>query len=319
MVNVAVDGSWPRRAIESGLAVLIDRAVGEPPVRPHPVAALGTLLRRLEDRWWADSRPRGVLHATAGVGIGVAVGAVVPTTVVPTYVAVAGRALDEAAAQVESALLADDLDRARAHLPALVGRDPSDLSADEIARAVIESLAENTVDAVTSPALWGAMAGGAGALGYRAVNTLDAMVGHRTPRHESFGWASARTDDVANWVPARLTAAVVALVRPTHATTIAAVVRRDAAGHPSPNGGVVESAFAAALGLRLGGPSRYGDRDEVRPFLGDGRVPSPGDIAAARRLARDVDLATASLLIAAGAAAGLRRIGRATPDPTGRR
>lgn len=298
--------TFARRAVEAGLAVAIDRVVGEPPVRPHPVAALGSLLRGIEDRWWADSRSRGTAHAAAGIGIGAAVGAIVPTTVIPTYVAVAGRALDDAAAEVEAALSAGDLDRARDHLPALVGRDPSDLDAEEIARAVIESLAENTVDAVTSPALWGAVAGGPGALGYRATNTLDAMVGHRTPRHERFGWASARADDLANWVPARLTAAVVALVRPRRARDIATTVRRDAAGHPSPNGGVVEAAFAAALGLRLGGPSRYGEREELRPHLGDGRPPTPDDIAAARRLARDVDLATAGLLIVVGLALSTR-------------
>jgi adenosylcobinamide-phosphate synthase len=286
-----------RRAAAAGLAIVVDRLVGEPPVRPHPVAAFGTTMRRLEDGWWADRRSRGLAHAAVGVGLGALVGAATRSTLLPTYVAVAGRALDDAAAEVEAALVDGDLDRARDRLPALVGRDPSGLDVDEIARAVVESLAENTVDAVVAPALWGTVLGGPGALGYRAVNTLDAMVGHRSARYERFGWASARLDDAANWVPARVAALLVALARPRAAPVVFRVVRRDAAGHPSPNGGVVESAFAAALGLRLGGPSRYGDRDEVRPFLGDGPAPTVADIARARRLARDVDLLLAALLV----------------------
>lgn len=282
-----------------GLAIVVDRVVGEPPVRPHPVAAFGTAMRRLEDRTWADSRFRGIAHTAAGVGLGAAVGGLAHSTLVPTYVAVAGRALDDAAAEVEAALVEGDLARARDRLPALVGRDPSGLDADEIARAVVESLAENTVDAVIAPALWGVALGGPGAIGYRAVNTLDAMVGHRSARYERFGWASARLDDAANWVPARAAALLVALVRPRSARRVIEVVRRDATGHPSPNGGVVESAFAAALGLRLGGPSRYGDRAEVRPFLGDGPTPTAADIPRARRLARDVDLALAAVLLTA--------------------
>ncbi len=297
-----VVGRWPRPASPTGragaaaLGIVADRLLGEPPVRPHPVSLFGRLMRASEARLWADRRAPGALHAAFGIGVGAAAGRLSRSTVASTYLAVAGRALDEAASEVEAALLADDLDRARELLPALVGRDPSALGADEIARAVIESLAENTIDAVVAPALWAVAAGGAGALGYRAVNTLDAMVGHRTARHERFGWASARLDDAANWVPARVGAALVVLVRPSAAGDVARAVRRDAPGHPSPNGGVIEAAFAAALGLRLGGPSRYGDRLEERPTLGDGKPASPTDIAAARRLARHVDLALAALL-----------------------
>lgn len=312
MVNLVVPVSPARRAVAAGAAIVIDRIVGEPPIRPHPVAAFGTAMRRLEDRHWADDRASGVRHAAAGLGLGVAAGALARTTLGATYLSIAGRALDDAAAEVEAALLGGDLDRARDRLPALVGRDPSSLDAAEIARAVVESLAENTVDAVVAPALWGLVAGGPGTLGYRAVNTLDAMVGHRSPRYERFGWASARSDDVANWVPARIGGALVAVVRPGAARRVVATVRRDAGGHPSPNGGVVEAAFAAALDLRLGGPSRYGEHDEVRPFLGSGKPVTPGDIAPARRLARDVDLALAGLL-AAGGAAALLRAGRRRP------
>jgi adenosylcobinamide-phosphate synthase len=170
-----------------------------------------------------------------------------------------------------------------------------------MARAVVESLAENTVDAVVAPALWAALAGGPGAWGYRAVNTLDAMVGHRSRRYERFGWASARLDDAANFIPARVTAALVAAVRPGRARLVWTVVRRDAARHPSPNGGVAEAAFAAALGLRLGGANIYGGRVEVRPSLGEGRPPEPSDIAPASALSRDVETALTVLLAAAAA------------------
>ncbi len=172
-------------------------------------------------------------------------------------------------------------------------------------RAVVESVAENTVDAVVAPALWGAVLGGAGALGYRAANTLDSMVGHRSPRYARFGTASARLDDALGWVPARATAVLVALVRPGRAGAVVTAVRRDAPAHPSPNAGVAEAAFAAALGVQLGGANRYGDRVEVRPALGDGPPPGRGDVGRAVALSRDVTLALAALL--AGAA---RRPGR---------
>lgn len=276
--------------------MLIDRLIGEPPVGPHPVAVFGRAMLAVEERLWADRRQAGVAHAAVGLGLGIAAGRVVRSTAAATYLAVAGRALDDAAAAVEGALLAGDLDGARRLVPALVGRDPSGLDAGEVARATIESLAENTVDAVVAPALWAAVAGAPGALGYRAVNTLDAMVGHRTERHRHYGWASARVDDGANWVPARAAAALVVLVRPRAAIAIVTTIHRDASGHPSPNGGVIEAAFAAALDLVLGGPSRYSGRHERRPDLGAGRSPAPGDIAGARRLARDVHLALAAVL-----------------------
>ncbi|CAN5837892.1 cobalamin biosynthesis protein [soil metagenome] len=282
--------------------VVIDRLVGEPPADTHPVAAFGRAMGALEDRRWANSRVAGAAHVAIGVGLGAVAGLALRSTAAATYLAVAGRALDDAAAEVERALLDGDLNRARERLPALVGRDPSGLDAHEVARAAIESLAENSVDAVVAPAVWAVVAGAPGALGYRALNTLDAMVGHRTERHQRFGWASARLDDAANWVPARIAAALVAVVRPGSATTVVSVVRRDAPGHPSPNGGVIEAAFAAALGLRLGGPSRYPGGHEVRPTLGSGRRPTPADIADARRLARDLHLALA-VTLALGAVA----------------
>ena len=273
-------------AVAAGLAA--DRLLGEPPAAVHPVVAFGRAMRAVEGVLHRDSRAAGVAHATVGVGLGIAAGRLVRSAAVATWLAVAGRALERAALEVAAALDAGDLDRARALLPALVGRDPADLDEKEVARAVVESVAENTVDAVVAPACWALVAGAPGALGYRAVNTLDAMVGHRSPRYERYGWASARLDDLAGWVPARVTAALVAAARPRSAAAVWTAVRTQAPAHPSPNAGVAEAAFAAALGLRLGGQSRYGDRVEIRPPLGTGRPAETADIARAVALARDV-------------------------------
>jgi adenosylcobinamide-phosphate synthase len=191
-------------------------------------------------------------------------------------------------------------------LPALVGRDPESLDAKGAARAVVESVAENTVDAVVAPACWAALGGAAGAGFYRAANTLDAMVGHRNERYGRFGWAAARLDDVANWIPARLTALLVAAVRPGQAREVLDALAHPPP-HPSPNAGVAEAAFAAALGLRLGGDTVYAGRVDPRPTFGTGRPPEPGDIDAAVRLSRDVTLALAALLAAPAILVGIRR------------
>lgn len=285
-----------RRPLAASVGILADRVLGEPPASVHPVVGFGRVMRAVEQAGYADARGPGAAHAALGVGIGVGAGALVGSAAVATYVAVGGRALADAAAAVAGALELGELERARSLLPALVGRDPDGLDEKEVARAVVESVAENTVDAVVAPALWAAVLGAPGALGYRAVNTLDAMVGHRSARHRNYGWASARADDFAAWVPARATAALVAAVRPSSASAVWQAVRTQAPAHPSPNAGVAEAAFAAALGLRLGGENRYGETVEVRPPLGTGRPPEPADIARAVTLSRDVSLALAGLL-----------------------
>lgn len=285
----------------AGLGVALDRVLGEPPASlPHPVALHGRAVRALEQALWADDRARGAAFTLAAVGGPVALGSLVGGTAAAraaaTTLVVAGRALSQAAAEVGSALEAGDLDRAREFLPALVGRDPASLDSAGICRAVVESVAENTVDALVAPALWAALAGVPGALGYRATNTLDAMVGYRSERYERFGWASARLDDVANWVPARLTALLVAAVRPGRAGVVRATVRRDARAHPSPNAGVAESAFAGALGLQLGGSDMVDGVRRDRALLGDGAAPAVADIARANRLSADVGWALAGAL-----------------------
>jgi adenosylcobinamide-phosphate synthase len=300
------------RSLSTAAGLLADRYLGEPPLDPHPVAAFGSLLASLERAVYDDSRSAGMVHAGLGIGAGVVAGTVIGSPAIATFVAVAGRALGDAALEVAEALALDDIDAARALLPALVGRDPSRLDEHEIVRAAVESVAENTTDAVVAPALWSLFAGAPGALGYRATNTLDSMVGHHSSRYEHFGWASARADDMANWIPARVTAALVMLARPRRAAAVWQAVRDDAPAHPSPNAGVAEAAFAAALGLKLGGINTYGDRVEVRARLGSGRDAEPGDIAAAVRLLDDVQVLLALALLTAGAArsmAGLARVG----------
>jgi adenosylcobinamide-phosphate synthase len=280
--------------VSVALGLLADRVLGEPPAPVHPVAAFGTVMGAVERRLRRDSRLAGVVHAAVGVGLGAAAGRVVGSTAVATYVAVAGRMLASTATSIGDALAAGDLEQARALLPSLVGRDPSELDEGELARAVVESVAENTVDAVVAPALWAAVAGAPGVLAHRAANTMDAMVGHRSERYLRYGWATARLDDAMAWVPARATAALVAAVRPSSAGEVWRTVRRDAPAHPSPNSGVAEAAFAAALGIRLGGLVRYGDRVEDRPRLGTGRPVEPADIPRAVTLSKDVTLALAA-------------------------
>ncbi len=285
-----------RRMLEVAGGLALDQLLGEPPTTIHPVAGFGLVMGAVERRCYRPRRAAGALYATCGLGIGWAAGTVMPSTVVATAVAVAGRALSEAALAVGAALEAGDLDAARALLPSLVGRDPSDLGEVELARAVVESVAENTVDAVIAPALWAALAGARGALGYRAVNTMDAMVGHRSERYGRFGTAAARLDDAANWIPARATAALVIAVRPRRARAVWHAIRTDAPAHPSPNAGVAEAAFAAALGIELGGTNRYGTRTECRPILSTGRAVDRSDIRAAVRLSRECTAALGAVL-----------------------
>ena len=310
MVTAASSRRTNARLAGAGAGLLADKWLGEPPAPVHPVALFGKASARLERLVWADSRLRGAGFTVVAVGgptaaahflgrgRGRASQFIAVTTA--TWSTSAGRMLGSTAMDIGRALDGGELAEARRLLPSLVGRDPTGLTEEEIARAVVESVAENTVDAVVAPALWAAVGGASGAVAHRAVNTLDAMVGHRSARHAQFGWASARLDDLAAWVPARLTAVLVAAVRPSQAREVWRCVRRQAPAHPSPNAGVAEAAFAAALGLTLGGTNRYGERVEHRALLGNGRAPDATDIAAAVRLSRDLSaLLGGALLVAA--------------------
>jgi len=280
----------------------VDRLLGEPPTAAHPVALFGSAMTKLEQHLYGDERRRGVVYTAVGVGAGAGVGVLarksagpVVSTVVVSWLAMAGKMLESESRRVAEALDDGDLVEARQRVGMLVGRRTDELGESDIARAVIESLAENTTDAVIATMFWATIAGAAGAASHRCINTMDAMVGHHNPRFERFGWASAQLDDLANWLPARLTTVAVIVARPRRAVDVIRTVRRDAARHPSPNGGLVEAAFAAALGLQLGGSNIYDGEVDDRGLLGDGKQPVGADIERAVVLARHVTVAALAI------------------------
>jgi adenosylcobinamide-phosphate synthase len=297
------------RAVGLVAGFAADRLLGDP-ATGHPVAAFGSFAHDVEQRVWADDAVTGAAYTGVLVGgVGV-LGAVVAgatrrhpvlqaaVTAAATWAVLGGRSLGREAEAVRRHLAADDLSAARRRLTHLVGRDTDGLDATEISRAVVESVAENTSDAVVAPLLAGAIAGVPGLVAYRAANTLDAMVGHHSERYEQFGWASARLDDLLNLVPSRLSALLAALLAPFvggDTKRSLDVWRRDAPHHPSPNAGPVEGAFAGALDVQLGGVNTYRDRVEDRHTLGDGRPVQPDDISRSVRLADLVGLAALGL------------------------
>jgi adenosylcobinamide-phosphate synthase len=330
----------PGLALGLVLGTVLDALLGDP-VRGHPVALFGTAAARAEDRVWADSRPRGVAFVLLTTGPIVAAStavqrylgrpatapaqaattartvtaaravlaevAMAAVTATATWTVLGGASLAAEAAEIARLLEAGDLEAARRRLPALCGRDPEGLDGAGLARAVVESVAENTCDAVVAPLFWGAAFGLPGLLGHRAVNTLDAMVGHHSPRYERFGWAAARLDDLAAFVPARLTALLAISLGPAvggSARRGLRVLHRDGGKHPSPNAGRSEAAFAGVLGVQLGGVNVYGGQAESRGLLGDGPPPGPRDIHRAVALSRLTG--TAAAMLAAGVAAGRR-------------
>ncbi|WP_040806500.1 cobalamin biosynthesis protein [Nocardia concava] len=335
------------------LGFAMDRVFGDPR-RGHPVAGFGSAAMKVEEFTYRDSRAAGVVHevvlvgAVAGLGIaarrmvgrrstsgrtarrctgiegdraigrgpgavGLRLGDVV-LTAAATWTVLGGTTLARTGREMADRLEAGDIEGARELLPSLCGRDPNLLDADGLARAAVESIAENTSDATVAPLVWGAVAGVPGLLAYRAVNTLDAMVGYRNERYGRFGWAAARTDDVANLVPARVSGLITVALAPVVGGRPAdawRAWRRDAAKHPSPNAGVAEASMAGALGVMLGGKTEYRHGVEMRPTLGDGPVPRVPDLRRAVRLSEAVQIATA---LAAAAAAWLLRRGRRDAD-----
>ncbi|OQD54513.1 cobalamin biosynthesis protein [Streptomyces phaeoluteigriseus] len=303
-------GADRRYAYGAAAGLLGDLLLGDPR-RGHPVAVFGRAATGVERVLWRDHRGWGALYTAVCAGGAVALGAAatravrrspaasVALTGAAAWAVVGGTSLVREARTIGRALEAGDVDGARARLPHLCGRDPQSLDADGVARAVVESVAENTSDAVVGALVWGAVGGVPGLLGFRAVNTLDAMVGHRSPRHRRFGWASARLDDVASWPGARLTAVLAAVAGGDPRGAVRAW-RADAHRHPSPNAGPVEASFAGALGVRLGGTLSYGGRVEHRPVLNGerGRAVVPQDIERAARLSRRVGLLALGVTVA---------------------
>lgn len=326
----ACTGAGAERAVGLGLGLLADAVLGDPR-RWHPVAGVGQLAAGIERAIYAPRRISGALHLAA-VALPLTAGALLAYRLIPqragrivlcgalTWAALGARSLQGEAAALGSQLSSGDVDGARERIPNLVGRDPATLDAPGMARAAIESVAENTADAAVGPLFWGALTGPAGVVGYRVVNTLDAMVGHHSSRYERFGYAAARLDDLVGLVPARLTAALAALL----AARVGGdrgeawrVWRRDAASHPSPNAGPCEASFAGALGIRLGGPTAYPYGLSARPWHGDGPDPAPADVQRAVRLSREITY-TAALLCSV-AALGLGPLAGRHPTPRGRR
>lgn len=286
------------------------------------MAGFGTGAARLETHTYADSRGAGALHTglllggLAGLGWLAGRGDRIWVTAAATYVALGGTSLNRVGHQMSRLLTTDDVAGARRLLPSLCGRDPAALDASGLTRATVESLAENTSDAQVAPLFWAAIGGVPGVLVYRGANTLDAMIGHRSPRYHHFGRAAARFDDLLNYVPARLTGVLAVLCAPVVGGSPAAALRawrRDAARHPSPNAGVAEASFAGALGVRLGGPTQYAHQLEIRPTLGDGRIPEVADVARAVRLSRAVQAAAAAVAVLLAVSVASRSGRRSSP------
>lgn len=283
------------------------------------MAVFGSWAGWVEARTYADSRAAGVateaLVLAPVIILGVAAGRLPPAaragaTVVLVWAALGGASLGREATAVHDLLAADDVLGARARVGNLVGRVTDDLSTDDIARAALESVAENASDAVVGTLVWAALLGPLGVVLHRAANTLDAMHGHRTERYTRFGWAAARLDDVLGWVPARVTVLATAAAAPLRAGEVVRTAARDGRAHPSPNAGPVEAGFAAALGLRLGGRTVYASGVEDRPTLGRGRAVTVADLPHAVDLARRVGAVTLVATVALRAAAESRRPSR---------
>lgn len=324
-------GEWGRAvAGAAGLVAgyLLDRALGDPR-RWHPVAGYGQFAAAVERRTYAPDRAAGARFAAISVGVPVAAAAVATlatrrrplarfaVTAAVTWAALGGESLRREARAMADSLEDGDLAAARSRLGNLCGRDPSTLDERELARATVESVAENTSDAEVGPLVWAALAGVPGIVGYRAVNTLDAMVGHRNERYARFGTASARADDLANLLPSRFTAALtVASAVPAGADPARALGMwlRDGNQHPSPNSGQCEAAFAGALGVQLGGRNVYFGRSEERPTLGEGEPPRVADIRRAEKLSGTVGrlalILTAGHILARPVRRALRRRAR---------
>lgn len=269
-------------------AVLMDLLLGDPRWLPHPVVGIGRLISALERslrRLIRNERLAGVLLLSSVVGttallaflllkgasaihayLGVALAAVLAWT------CLAARSLQRESGLVADRLVAGDLEGARHYLARIVGRDTADLDEAEIWRALVETVAENTSDGIIAPLFYLMIGGPVLGLAYKAVNTLDSMVGYKNDRYREFGWASARFDDLANWLPARLTGLLMVVVAPIvglSAGRAFTMMLRDGGNHSSPNSGIPEAAAAGALGVRLGGTNRYFGQPVEKPTIGD--------------------------------------------------
>lgn len=293
-----------RLEYQIGAAFVADIVLGDPRWLPHPVKGIALLGQTLEGalrRMVSNARAAGILTellvlAVTGVTAWLFVAGAVRlhpvagdvAAVVVLYTCFAGRDLASHAGRVHDALAVGDMPSARMRVGMLVGRDTHELDAPEVVRATVESVSENLVDGVTAPLFFALLGGPVGAMIYKAVNTMDSTFGYKNERYLKFGWAAARVDDVANYLPARLTVPFLVLsaaflrLNPVQAWRIC---RRDGRKHPSPNSGLAEAAVAGALGVQLGGVNRYFGVASVRPHMGDPLRPlETSDILSAKRL-----------------------------------
>ncbi len=283
-------------------ALLLEAALGWPGwlynhVR-HPVVWIGSLISWLDAKLNLDSssalfrKMMGIATLSCVVSltliVAVSVSRLLPNTLPGLFVEallasslLASRSLYQHVDAVVTPLSQHDLSAARVAVSHIVGRDPNELDGPAIARASLESLAENASDGVVAPLFWGALFGLPGIAAYKAINTLDSMIGHLNPRYCEFGWASARIDDLVNFIPARLTAA--AFVAAGHSMSALKVAIRDARLHRSPNAGWPESALAGAIGVRLSGPRSYGGQATQEPWV-NGECPDPDSVSIQRGL-----------------------------------
>lgn len=275
-------------------AVVLDLIIGDPRWLPHPVAGIGKLISFLDRRLNAGSdrmkKIKGIMLTTGVVLFVFTVTAVVvymmyqihmlaglaaEMVLVSTTIAI--KSLKEAAMGIAVPLSRGNLPEARRQLSMIVGRDTEQLSEGEIVRGTVETVAENTTDGITAPLFWAFIGGAPLAMAYRAVNTLDSMVGYKNETYIRFGWASAKLDDAANWLPARLTALTIWLgsffIKGFFDRKAWVVTRRDAPKHPSPNAGWTEAMTAALMSVQLGGRNTYGGQESAEARLGDPLVP----------------------------------------------
>lgn len=285
------------RALGLAGGYVLDQLFGDPK-RHHPVALFGSLAKHWENRIYHDHKASGVLYGVSLVfgaaGLAKLVEAKTKSypwlklsaTVITTWAVLGGKSLAKEGDIIAQQIRQGELDAARTQITHLVSRNPDNLTLPEITRAATESVAENTSDAVVAPLFWGSILGLPGLVGFRAANTLDAMVGYRNQRYQNFGWFSAKLDDLLGFFPSRLTAAITWAAAPLINGSREAVIRAlaNAKAHPSPNAGWVEGAFAGALGVRLGGENHYGERVEYRVVLGEGTEPKAEDLVRATKL-----------------------------------
>ena len=307
-------------AVAMLVALVLDAAIGWPDWLyrriGHPVGWMGRVIAEADLRFNRSELPDAVRRRN-GIAVALAVTAatgglawcvtlVLPDGVLGMAIAgvlawpfLAARSLDEHVRAVAESLADNDVSGAREAVSKIVGRDPAMLGSPAMARAALESLAENASDGVVAPLFWGTFFGLPGIAAYKAVNTLDSMIGHRTVRHEAFGWASARIDDLANLVPARMTAVLLACVSGAPRRVLR-IVFRDARHHRSPNAGWPEAAMAGALHVKLSGPRIYAGHAGVcgDPFLNpNGSDPGAADIEAGLRVYRRAMILAAVLLV----------------------